>query len=138
MKKIKISEAFLRNCEGFMFEQVLLDKIDTYLKTDHEHGMTLKGLTNVSPRDLTATLGDGNPIFSKTEVSKIINLLAKFDLSLNSISTAGKHTSSLFSFLATITEISFFILTFSSIRQGTSGRFWSSLGLKIIFTPFPS
>ena len=30
-----------------MFEQVLLDKIDT----DHEHGMTLKGLTNVSPRD---------------------------------------------------------------------------------------
>ena len=47
MNKIKISEAFLRNCEGFMFEQVLLDKIDTYLKTDHEHGMTLKGLTNV-------------------------------------------------------------------------------------------
>ena len=70
-----------------MFEQVLLDKIDTYLKTDHEHGMTLKGLTNVSPRDLTATLGDGNPIFSKTEVSKIINLLAKFDLSLKDMAT---------------------------------------------------
>ena len=87
MNKIKISEAFLRNCEGFMFEQVLLDKIDTYLKTDHEHGMTLKGLTNVSPRDLTATLGDGNPIFSKTEVSKIINLLAKFDLSLKDMAT---------------------------------------------------
>ena len=87
MNKIKISEAFLRNCEGFMFEQVLLDKIDTYLKIDHEHGMTLKGLTNVSPRDLTATLGDGNPIFSKTEVSKIINLLAKFDLSLKDMAT---------------------------------------------------
>ena len=44
-------------------------------------------MTNVSPRDLTATLGDGNPIFSKTEVSKIINLLAKFDLSLKDMAT---------------------------------------------------
>ena len=82
MNKVKISEAFLRNCEGFMFEEELLDKIDTYLKPDHKYGMTLKGLTNVSPRDFTATLGDGSPIFTRAEVNKVIKLLGYFDLTL--------------------------------------------------------
>tara|TARA_Y100000004_G_C8927758_1_gene418420 strand:+ start:226 stop:648 length:423 start_codon:yes stop_codon:yes gene_type:complete len=82
MNKVKISRAFLRNCEGFMFEEELLDKIDTYLKPDHKYGMTLKGLTNVSPRDFTATLGDGSPIFTRSEVNKIIKLLGYFDLTL--------------------------------------------------------
>ena len=82
MNVIKISEAFLRNCEGFMFEEVLLDKIDTYLKPDNKLGMTLKGLTQVSPRDFTATLGDGSPIFTKAEVNKVIKLLGNFDLTL--------------------------------------------------------
>jgi len=82
MNKVKISEAFLRNCEGFMFEEELLDKIDTYLKPDHKYGMTLKGLTNVSPRDFTATLGDGSPIFTRAEINKVIKLLGYFDLTL--------------------------------------------------------
>jgi len=83
--KIKISEAFLRNCEGFMFEEVLLDKIDTFLKPDHKYGMTLKGLTQVSPRDFTATLGDGSPVFTKAEVNKVIKLLGNFDLNLKNM-----------------------------------------------------
>lgn len=85
MNVIKISEAFLRNCEGFMFEEVLLDKIDTYLKPDNKLGMTLKGLTQVSPRDFTATLGDGSPIFTKAEVNKVIRLLGYFDLTLKNM-----------------------------------------------------
>ena len=83
--KIKISEAFLRNCEGFMFEEVLLDKIDTYLKPDHKHGMTLKGLTKISPRDFTTTLGDGSPIFTRAEVNKVIKLLSNFELTLKNM-----------------------------------------------------
>ena len=83
--KIKISEAFLRNCEGFMFEDVLLDKIDTYLKPDHKHGMTLAGLTKVSPRDFTATLGDGTPIFTRAEVNRVIKLLGNFELTLKNM-----------------------------------------------------
>ena len=82
MNKIKISKAFLRNCEGFMFEEELLDKIDTYLKPDNKFGMTLRGLTNVSPRDFTLRLGDGTPMFTRTEVNKVIKLLSNFHLTL--------------------------------------------------------
>ena len=46
----------------------------------------------------------------------------KLDVGLNSISTTGKQASSLFSFLDTITEISFFISTLSSIRQCVLGE----------------
>ena len=44
----------------------------------------------------------------------------RLELGLNSISTTGKQASSQASFLATITEISFLILTFSSIKHSTS------------------
>ena len=83
--KIKISEASLRNCEGFMFEDILLDKIDTYLKPDHVHGMTLQGLTKVSPRDFTAVLGDGAAAFSRAEINRVIKLLGNFDLTLKNM-----------------------------------------------------
>ena len=83
--KVKISQAFLRNCEGFMFEKTILDKIDTYLKPDNELGMTLKGLSQVSPRDLTMNLGEEGPIFTRGEVNKIIDLLGKFDLTLKNM-----------------------------------------------------
>lgn len=85
MNKIKISEAFLRNCEGFIFEKTILDKIDTYLKPDNELGMTLKGLSEVSPRDLTMELGDEGPIFTRGEINKIIDLLGNFELTLKNM-----------------------------------------------------
>ena len=83
--KIKLNEAFLRNCEGFMFEDILLDKIETFLKPDNEYGMTLKGLAQISPRDFTAVLGDGSPTFTKTEVNKVIKLLSNFELTLKNM-----------------------------------------------------
>jgi hypothetical protein len=83
--KIKMNEAFLRNCEGFMFEEVLLDKIETFLKPDNKYGMTLKGLTQVSPRDFTAVLGDGSPVFTRAEVNKVIKLLGNFELTLKNM-----------------------------------------------------
>jgi len=83
--KIKLSQAFLRNCEGFMFEEILLDKIDSFLKPDHKYGMTLKGLTQVSPRDFTAVLGDGSPVFTRAEVNKVIKLLGNFELTLKNM-----------------------------------------------------
>ena len=80
-----MNEAFLRNCEGFMFEEVLLDKIETFLKPDNKYGMTLKGLTQVSPRDFTAVLGDGSPVFTRAEVNKVIKLLGNFELTLKNM-----------------------------------------------------
>jgi hypothetical protein len=61
----------------------------------------------------------------------------KLESSLNSISVTGKHRSSLW-FLATITEISFLILTFCSIKQSRFGRLSKSLKFFTILTPLPS
>ena len=47
--------------------------------------MTLKGLTQVSPRDFTAVLGDGSPVFTRAEVNKVIKLLGNFELTLKNM-----------------------------------------------------
>jgi len=59
--KIKIKDANLYNCEGFMTDMELVDKINTVFKTDNSHntkgdgetivGMTLAGLIEVAPRE---------------------------------------------------------------------------------------
>ncbi len=81
MQKIKISEANLYNCEGFMFEIDLVDKINTFFKYKNELGMTLKELSEIEPRNYLLKLGkDNEPVFSKAEVRKIIKLLSWFNL----------------------------------------------------------
>ena len=67
-----------------------------------------------------------------------ITYSTKLESSLNSISTIGKQVSSSFGFLATITETSFLIFTFCSIKHSRSGRFLMSSKVLTIFTPFPS
>lgn len=81
MKKVKISKANLYNCEGFMFEVDLVDKLNTYFKYEDEFGMTLKELSQIQPRDFMLKLGkDQEPVFTKAEVKKIIKLLGWFNL----------------------------------------------------------
>ena len=44
---IKVSEANLYNCEGFMFETELVDKLNSFFKHKNELGMTLKELAEI-------------------------------------------------------------------------------------------
>jgi|TARA_R100000231_G_C5233886_1_gene137586 hypothetical protein len=88
MEKIKISEANLYNCEGFMFEVDLVDKINTFFKHKSEYGMTLKELSQIQPRDFLLKLGkDQEPVFTKSEVKKIIKLLSWFNLTPAAMAT---------------------------------------------------
>lgn len=83
MKKIKISEAYLRNCEGFMHEPFLVSKLDKFFKPKKRKSLTLKDLTQLTPHELIApTHKDGDPEFSKAEVNRIIKYLGWFDLTL--------------------------------------------------------
>lgn len=78
---IKVSEANLYNCEGFMFETELVDKLNSFFKHKNELGMTLKELAEIEPRNYSLTFGkDQEPIFTKSEIKKIIKLLSWFDL----------------------------------------------------------
>ena len=90
--KIKIKDANLYNCEGFMTDIELVDKINTIFKTDTEVGMTLHGLTQVAPRDFFAsTMGDGEGFFTKAEMARVIKYLYTFDLTLNNMVVANKY-----------------------------------------------
>ena len=83
MKKIKISEAYLRNCEGFMHEVQLVSKLDKFFKPKKRKSLTLKDLTQLTPHELMApTHKDGDPEFSKAEVNRIIKYLGWFNLTL--------------------------------------------------------
>ena len=98
--KIKIKDANLYNCEGFMTDIELVDKINTVFKTDNSHntkgdgetimGMTLAGLIEVAPRDFFTPMGDGEILFTKSEVDKVIKYLDAFGLSLNQMVRANK------------------------------------------------
>ena len=88
--KIKIKEANLYNCEGFMTDMELVDKINDTFKNDTELGMTLAGLIEVAPRDFFSTIGDGEIMFTKSEVDKVIKYLDAFGLSLNQMVRANK------------------------------------------------
>ena len=71
--KIKLKDANLYNCEGFMTDMELVDKINNVFKTDTDVGMT-----------------DGEVMFTKSEVDKVIKYLAAFDLTLNQMVVANK------------------------------------------------
>jgi len=95
--KIKLKDANLYNCEGFMADIELVDKINTVFKTGVEEdgetvtGMTLDGLIQIQPRDFFASVGDGETIFTKVEVNRILKHLRGFDLTLNKMVIANKY-----------------------------------------------
>ena len=88
--KIKLKDANLYNCEGFMTDMELVDKINNVFKTDTDVGMTLDGLIKIAPRDFFSPIGDGEVMFTKSEVDKVIKYLAAFDLTLNQMVGANK------------------------------------------------
>ena len=105
--KIKIKEANLYNCEGFMTDSELVDKINTAFKTGNSHntkedgetimGMTLHDLIQIQPRDFFTPTGDGETLFAKLEVNRIIKYLNAFDLTLNKMVTTNKYKRLLYS-----------------------------------------
>ena len=88
--KIKTKDANLYNCEGFMTDMELVDKINHSFKKDTEFGMTLAGLIEVAPRDFFSTMGDGETMFTKSEVNRVIKYLDAFGLTLNQMVRANK------------------------------------------------
>ena len=88
--KIKIKDANLYNCEGFMTDIELVDKINNTFKNDTDLGMTLAGLIEISPRDFFMPVGGGEIIFTKSEVNKVIKYLNAFGLTLNQMVMANK------------------------------------------------
>jgi len=98
--KIKIKDANLYNCEGFMTDIELVDKINTVFKTDNSHntkgdgesitGMTLEGLIKIEPRDFYTAVKEGETLFTKAEMAKIIKYLNAFGLTLNQMVIANK------------------------------------------------
>lgn len=90
MDKIKITQASLYNCEGFMFEDELVYKLSHCFNMGNP--MSLAELTLVSPHEIiTKKDKDGDRLFSDTEVRKIIKLLGKFNLSLNGMAVCEKE-----------------------------------------------
>ena len=88
--QIKTKDANLYNCEGFMTDMELVDKINNSFKNDTEFGMTLAGLIEVAPRDFFSPIGNGEIMFTKSEVDKVIKYLDAFGLSLNQMVRANK------------------------------------------------
>ena len=88
--KIKIKDANLYNCEGFMTDIELVDKINNTFKNDTELGMTLAGLIEISPRDFFLPGRGGEILFTKGEVNRVIKYLNAFGLTLNQMVIANK------------------------------------------------
>ena len=91
--KIKAKDANLYNCEGFMTDIELVDKINNTFKNDTEIGMTLDGLTKIQPRDFYTAVKEGEALFTKAEMAKIIKYLNAFGLTLNQMVIANKSKS---------------------------------------------
>jgi len=95
--KIKLKDANLYNCEGFMTDIELVDKINTVFKTGAKEdgetitGMTLDGLIKIEPRDFYTAVKEGETLFTKAEMAKIIKYLSAFDLTLNKMVIANKY-----------------------------------------------
>lgn len=94
MKKVKISEANLYNCEGFMHDIALCDKLNNelafLLRGRDNDFITLKDLTEIEPRELTCGLHpekipQADEVFKKSEVNKIVEYLSWFDLTLKNM-----------------------------------------------------
>ena len=88
--KIKTKDANLYNCEGFMTDIELVDKINNTFKNDTDVGMTLDGLTKIQPRDFYTAVKEGETLFTKAEMAKIIKYLNTFGLTLNQMVIANK------------------------------------------------
>ena len=88
--KIKAKDANLYNCEGFMTDIELVDKINNTFKNDTDIGMTLDGLTKIEPRDFYTAVKEGETLFTKAEMAKIIKYLSAFGLTLNQMVIANK------------------------------------------------
>ena len=88
--KIKTKDANLYNCEGFMTDIELVDKINDTFKNDTELGMTLAGLIEIAPRDFFLPVQGGEILFTKAEVDKVIKYLNAFGLTLNQMVIANK------------------------------------------------
>jgi hypothetical protein len=89
---IKANKAYLHNCEGFMYEIDLVEKINNHFETPKK-GMTLDGLASLEPRDFF-TESKKNPNtgwFTPQEVKKIIKLLGEFGYTLNNMAYANKY-----------------------------------------------
>jgi len=90
--KIKTKDANLYNCEGFMTDIELVDKINNTFKNDTDLGMTLAGLIEIAPRDFFLPVGGkGDVMFTKSEVNKVIKYLDAFGLTLNQMIRANKY-----------------------------------------------
>ena len=89
--QIKIKDANLYNCEGFMTDIELVDKINDTFKEDTEFGMTLAGLIEIAPRDFFLPVQGGEILFTKVEVNKVIKYLNAFDLTLKEMVRTNKY-----------------------------------------------
>tara|TARA_Y100000389_G_scaffold164997_1_gene168962 strand:+ start:1196 stop:1645 length:450 start_codon:yes stop_codon:yes gene_type:complete len=94
MKKVKISEANLYNCEGFMHDIKLCDKLNNelafLLRGRDNDFITLKDLTEIEPHELTCGLHpekipQADEVFLKYEINKIVKYLNWFDLTLKNM-----------------------------------------------------
>ena len=89
---IKANKAYLHNCEGFMYEIDLVEKINNHFETPKK-GMTLDGLASLEPRDFF-TESKKNPNtgwFTPQEVRRIIKLLGEFGYTLNNMAYTNKY-----------------------------------------------
>ena len=61
-------------------------------------GMTLDGLIKIEPRDFYTAVKEGETLFTKAEMAKIIKYLSAFDLTLNKMVIANKYKRLLYFF----------------------------------------
>jgi len=89
---IKANKAYLHNCEGFMYETELVEKINNHFETPKK-GMTLDGLASLEPRDffMESKKNPGGYWFTPPEVKKIIKLLGEFGYTLNNMAYTNKY-----------------------------------------------
>ena len=89
---IKANKAYLHNCEGFMYETELVEKINNHFETPKK-GMTLDGLASLEPRDFftESKKNPGGYWFTPQEVKKIIKLLSEFGYTLQNMAYSNKY-----------------------------------------------
>lgn len=87
---IKANKAYLQNCEGFMYEVELVEKINNHFETTKKE-MTLDGLTNLEPKDFFKPGKDNVYRFTKEDLKKILKLLGTFGYSLKNMACSNKY-----------------------------------------------
>ncbi len=87
---IKANKAYLQNCEGFMYETKLVEKINNHFETPKK-GMTLDGLANLEPKDFLNVGKDNVHRFTKDDLNKILKLLGTFGYTLKNMACSSKY-----------------------------------------------